>query len=107
MRTATVVITLKDAADTCLAWEVEYQWSGKYRPATREEPEEYPEVEVLSARLVEVNECEPTADDREHYEHEWDGIYADQFHDALIEIDAIDYPQPSRDDVRYFGCESY
>jgi hypothetical protein len=38
-----------------LSWEVYFSVLGKYIPATRYEPEEYPEVEITHVNLIEAN----------------------------------------------------
>lgn len=89
-----------------LAFDVSYHWDGRYRPATREDPEEYPTLEIDDAQLVEWDGEVAT---QEQIRLHGDAELIDQaeLYAALVEADAEKYPEPSRDDVRYFGCERY
>lgn len=89
-----------------LAFDVSYHWDGKYRPATREQPEEYPTLEIDDCELVEWDGDVPTQEQCLIY---GDGELIDpaELYSRLISADAEKYPEPSRDDVRYFGCERY
>lgn len=89
-----------------LAFDVQYHWDGRYRPATREEPEEYPTLEIDDAQLVEWDGEVPTQQQiRLHGEAEL--IDRAELYAALIEADAREYPVLDRDDVRCFGHPDY
>lgn len=107
MRRAQVTIVLEDEASTELTWDVHYRMLGRYRPATASGPAEFPEADVHVARLVEVNGLPAKAEDHGHYSEEWDGLFADQFDEALRKADAELYTVPDRADVVCFGRDRY
>lgn len=89
-----------------LAFDVRYHWDGRYRPATREEPEEYPTLEIDDAQLVEWDGEVPT---QQQLRLHGDAKLIDraELYAALIEADAREYPVLDRDDVQCFGHPDY
>lgn len=89
-----------------LTFDVTYHWEGRYRPATRLDPEERPTLEIDDAQLVEWDGEVPTQTQiRLHGDAEL--IDRAELYAALVEADEREYPAPDRDDVRYFGCDRY
>lgn len=95
MRTVTVTVPYLGYS---LAFTVDYEWHGKYVRATRESQAEYPELEIVSAVLMEIDGEVPSQQDiRLH----GDAALIDrvELESAVIEADAREYPTPSREDA--------
>lgn len=105
MKTRTCTITVPYLGYR-LTFDVTYHWEGRFRPATRTEPEELPTLEIDDAQLVEWDgEVATQQQIRLHGDAEL--IDRAELFSAMVEADARKYPQPNRDDVRYFGRERY
>lgn len=87
MRTVTIIVPYLGYS---LAFDVDYEWHGKYMRATRESPAEYPELEIHSAVLIEFDERVPT---KQEIMLHGDAALIDpvELESAVIEADAENY----------------
>lgn len=68
-----------------IAWKVTYHVHGKYYPATLEQPEEYPEVEILDIKPWDDQQAKEYATMLEEGDIDPDHTESTEFYEAILE----------------------